>query len=134
MSKDVQLGTALVKRMCRVCHATEDAEIVMNTRLTKPEKEKVENMHGQVIGWIEGLGMCKDCAKHAKRGVYLITVDSSKTTDMDNPYRTGKIFCVKNAAIKKIFKDPKELLERRIGYIDDELAVQIGLTPENASE
>ena len=134
MSKENNLGVALVKRACRVCQQTVDAEILMNTQLTKPRKENIEAMHGKIVGWIDSnpLGMCPECMKAAKKGVFLITVDEEKTgADVGNPWRTGGIFCLKEKAIKEIFGAiPEELdrvLEKRAAFIPDKLARMIGL-------
>jgi hypothetical protein len=134
MSKADNVGVALLKRACRVCQETVDAEIIMNKELTGPRKENVEAMHGKIVGWIDSnpLGMCPNCMKAAKKGVFLITVDEEKTgEDIGNPYRTGGIFCLKEKAIKEIFGQiPEELdrvLEKRAAFIPDEIARMIGL-------
>lgn len=129
---------ALVKRACRVCFKTVDAEIVMNTKLIESNANKVSDMHGKVIGWIDNdLGMCDECLKDAKKGVYFITVDESKTEDRDNPWRTGGLFMVKNKAVKEMLKGTDILdkaLENRIVFIPDDLAEQVGFPMDYKDE
>lgn len=130
MSKKEKLGVALVKRACRVCQTTVDAEMVMNTNLTAKNAEKVEEMHGQVVGWIEGdLGMCPECAEQAKDGCFLITVDEEKTgDDVSNPWRTGRIFVIKDEAVKKAFGDrADDIIKHRACFIPDQVAQMFGL-------
>lgn len=128
MSKDSKLGVALVKRACKVCHNTEDSELLMNTKLNVSQAKKVEEMHGQVVGWIESnpYGFCKACLEKSKknRASFLITIDPNKSEDMSNPWRTGGIFLLKNTAIKKIFGEEryKQIQVHRAAYIDDETA------------
>lgn len=129
MSK-AELGVALVKRACKICHTLVDGELLMNTQLTAPKAKKVEEMHGQCIGWIDSnqYGMCDECLKVSKHGCFLITIDLSKSPDMENPWRTGGIFCIKNAAIKKLFKhDQVNILKYKAAYIDDEIARDLNL-------
>lgn len=128
MSKDTKLGVALVKRACKVCHNLEDSEILMNKQLNASQAKKVEEMHGQVVGWIESnpYGFCKACLEESKknRASFLVTIDPDKTDDMSNPWRTGGIFLLKNTALKKIFGEEryKLMIKHRAAYIDDETA------------
>ena len=106
MKTENKLGVALVKEMCPVCMKESEA-IVMNRTLSKESKEEVEKMHGIVVGFSQDL--CEECetarTKDGADGVYLIGVDMEKTTDRDNPYRSGKILCVKRDALEGVTKN-----------------------------
>lgn len=121
-------GVALVKRRCPICSQDEDAELVMNTLLTKPKAEAVRQMHGKVIGMMDH--PCQQCQDYMKLGVILVTVDKEKTTDMRNPYRTGGFFVVTDDMIRNIFRPQSivdNILEKRVSFIEHEAAVKIGL-------
>lgn len=115
MKTENKLGVALVKELCPVCLKEMDGPIIMNKVLNERSAEKVEALHGKVIGLAETL--CKECeelrTKDGADGVYLIGVDMSKTEDRNNPYRTGKIICVKREALIGVTYN--------FGYIDNEL-------------
>ena len=91
-----KLGVALTKEKCVICCKDVDGAIVMNTRLTKGEAKKVEEMHGKVIGWKEG--PCDECKEMMEKAFLFIGIDEDKT-DFDNLpnglYRTGHLVGVK---------------------------------------
>ena len=109
---------------CFLCG--ESKEIIMNTRLTKHAADNVKAIDGKVID----KEPCDQCKKYMKKGVILITADESKSDDMQNPYRTGGWFVVKDALIKRMGL-PKEmeddLLKKRAGFIEHSAAVKLGL-------
>jgi hypothetical protein len=137
MKKD-NLGVALVKRACKVCHVIVDAEIIMNTQLTAPNAKKVKEAHGKVVGWIDSnpYSFCDECLKASKSASFFITVDESKSEDKNNPWRTGGIFLVKNSAIKKAVdkEQAEDIIKHRACYIDDETAKQMGFSMEHLNE
>ena len=118
MSKKL-LGTALVKRLCPVCLKEKDSEILMNKVLTEKNAKEVENLHGKVVGFLDdGCNECKEKLPPEK-GTWFIVVDSEKTTDRQNPYRTGCIFGVsKEYAMKLDIND-------YIVYIDVKDAIKL---------
>ena len=113
------LGTALVKRLCPVCLKEKDSEILMNKVLTEKNAKEVENLHGKVVGFLDdGCDECKEKLPPEK-GTWFIVVDSEKTTDRQNPYRTGFIFGVsKEYAMKLDIND-------YVVYIDVKDAIKL---------
>ena len=129
MNQEETLGVALTKEVCRACMTEMDGDLVMNKRLNKSQAKAVKAMHGQVTGWADKF--CDECEGYSKLGIILVTVDSDKSEDNDNPYRTGGFFVLKVAAVKRLLKDQKEMLknalEHRMMYIDHNIAVELGL-------
>lgn len=121
--KSDTIGVALTK--CFWCGQND--KIVMNTRLIPFMAEKVKEMHGKAID----KEPCNQCKEYMKAGVILITVDEKKSEgDMNNPYRTGGWFVVKDKAIKRLGlkKETEEsLLMKRVGFIGHEVAEMLGL-------
>jgi hypothetical protein len=115
---------ALVKEMCKICGKTFDGPIVMNTRLTKSEADKVKDMHGKVIGFSEK--PCEECQSNMKLSFILIECDETKTDDYSNPYRTGKQWVIKKEAAQRIFNENFDM-SHGAAYIDIETAKKIGL-------
>lgn len=114
---------------CPGCTTEIPGDVVINTRLTKGAAKKVEEMNGQVTGWSDKF--CDECQGYADQGIILVTIDESKTDDPKNPWRTGGFFVVTEDYIKRLMEDTKVLLERtlekRMTYIEHELAEQLGL-------
>ena len=113
------LGTALVKRLCPICLKEQDSEILMNNLLIEKNAKDVENLHGKVVGFLDdGCNECKEKLPPEK-GTWFIVVDSEKTTDRQNPYRTGFIFGVsKEYAMKLDIND-------YVVYIDVKDAIKL---------
>lgn len=125
------LGVALVKRACFLCGKIEDAEIVMNTVLVESLAKKVEDMHGQVVGYLDK--PCEECRGMMSKGFLLIGVIEAKTEDRRNPYRSGNQWVITRDAAMKMFKH--EDLKKGAAFIDVDVARNIGLTtPENHEE
>ena len=72
------IGVALVKELCPVCGKPMDGPIVMNKRLTKPQKKKVEDMNGKVIGFADHC--CEECSKYKDEAVFFVSIDESKSS------------------------------------------------------
>ena len=123
MKTENKLGVALVKRACPLCAKIENAEIVMNKRLTKPQAAKVEAMHGVVVGYMDK--PCTECAGYMEKGFLFIGVDESKTTDRKNPYRTGNIWVIKTAAAEALL--PPDELTKGAAFIGIDGAKHLGL-------
>ena len=73
---------------------------------------------------------CTECENWMKQGIILISVDESKTTDQDNPYRTGGWCVVKEDMLKRTLNDQElldHILQMRVAYLPDEVWDQIGL-------
>ena len=94
-----KLGVAIVKYVCPICGEVneDDSAIVMNTRLTKPMAQRVEEMHNQVVGFSDK--PCKKCQKYIDQGAFfVIGVDVDKTEEMSNPYRSGHLVGIKKSS------------------------------------
>ena len=126
-----KLGVALVKELCPACLAEMSGPIIMNQRLTKSAAEKVEQIHGQVVGIADHF--CEQCQDYANQGIIFVGVDESKTEDMSNPYRSGLFTVVKEDAVKDMVEEPllSRILEKRMTYIEHDVAVQMGMVPSN---
>ena len=97
--EEKKLGTAIVKYICPICgQVDEDASaIVMNTRLTKADARKVEEMHNKVVGYSDK--PCKECQKILDQDAFfVIGIDPEKSDDMKNPWRTGHLVGIKKAS------------------------------------
>ena len=73
---------------------------------------------------------CDKCAGYMKQGIILISVNEKKSTDMDNPYRTGGWCVVKPEAIKRWSIDQAmcdSMLKHRFAWMEDEVWDLIGL-------
>ena len=113
------LGTALVKRLCPICLKEQDSEILMNTVLTEKNAENVEKLHGKVVGFLDdGCDECKEKLPPEK-GTWFIVVDVEKTTDRNNPHRTGSIFGVSKEYAIKVG------IDSYVAYIDVKDAIKL---------
>jgi hypothetical protein len=75
---------------------------------------------------------CGTCADYMKQGIIFISVDQDKSTDKDNPYRTGGWAVVKEKVIKEMISDEKlqeQILATRVVFIPDEAWKALGLPP-----
>lgn len=114
---DNKLGIALTKKLCPVCLKKMDGEIIMNTKLTKGNADKVNELHGKVTHISKD--MCNACKEAINDGVYIIGVDLSKTEDENNPYRSGHIVGVKRTIFKEypgpiIYMDYNEMKQLQL--------------------
>ncbi|MGN0144143.1 MAG: hypothetical protein ACI398_04120 [Clostridium sp.] len=106
MSTENNLGVALVKELCPICCKEMDGPIIMNKRLTKPQKKKVEDMNGKIIGFADHC--CEECAKYKDDAVFFVGIDESKSSkdSLKELYRTGQVVGIKkDADIASHFKD-----------------------------
>jgi len=74
---------------------------------------------------------CDKCKGFMAKGIILISVDDSKSTDHQNPYRSGGWCVVKEDMVKRVLGKNKQLLEAtlrmRVAFIVDETWDKIGL-------
>ena len=122
------VGVALTKEACIVCLKESDGDIVINTRLTKSMAEKVESMHGKVAGFSKT--PCVECLEVVSDGVYIIEIDEKLTTDVNNPWRTGKQWGIKREAMERIVTDEKLLahtLKKQACFMPIEVCEMFGL-------
>jgi len=103
MANDKTFEVALTK--CYFC--SEDADIVINRRLTKKAAKQVAEMHGKVIS----REPCSKCKKYMEQGVIVITFDDSKTPpnpeSTDDLYRDGGFYVLKDEAIERLADWPE---------------------------
>ena len=126
------LGVALTKELCVVCNKEVDGAIVMNRILTKSLANKVEEMHGKVVGLSDK--PCPECLEAVGDGVYIIEVDEKQTEDMSNPWRTGKQWGLKKEAIERMFQGHKSLeqtLKKQACFMPIESCDMFGLPKES---
>ena len=80
---------------------------------------------------------CDECKGYMEQGVILISVDESRSTDKDNPYRTGGWVVVRDKAIKRIIAPPelvRDVLKRRMAFVPDEAWDMLGLPRGESNE
>lgn len=65
---------------------------------------------------------CDDCRKMMEVGV--LRVECKTGSDPKNPYRTGRIFCIKQDVAKAVFDN---IGENRVVFIDEEAVAMMGL-------
>lgn len=120
-------GIALVKRACRLCGATFDAEIALSMMPNnKKINDEVAAMHQQVVGYMEE--PCSNCTEHMKQGILCIGYDESKTTDFSNPYRTGTNAVLSPAYFERNCKNEtlkQDILKKRMTFMDGRLLDQL---------
>ena len=125
MKNENKLGVALTKYACPICARKFDGAIVMNTRLTKPNAKKVEELHGKVVEIRE----CDECVEMKKKAFILIGVIEEKTDDRNDPYRSGNIWGISFEYAKKIFDGNAPKVG--VAYIDMKTAKAMGLPFED---
>lgn len=94
--KDVNFKAAIVDYCCPICgQINKDASaIIINSKLTKKCADEVEKMSGKVVGFSEK--PCKECQSYIDKGAFfIIGINSEKTDDMSNPYRSGHLVGIK---------------------------------------
>lgn len=86
------------QQVCIVCGKTFDTGSILMDRYLKDRFD----MH-TITGW----GMCEEHAKLKADGfTALVEIDEAKTTDRENPYRTGNLAHVRNSVWEHIFDVP----------------------------
>ena len=107
-----KFAVSLVNLACPICLGTSEAEIVLNTKLTKKAADEVKDLHNKTVG----LGKpCADCKQQLDNGfIALVEVDSSKsgltdedtvsTLSQENAYRTGNMAWLKRDVANQLFK------------------------------
>ena len=116
---------ALVKYACPICGKEEDSAIVINSVLTQKAAEQVKQMNGQVVGYSDK--PCKECQEWIDKGAFfVIGIDSEKTDNNSNPYRTGHLVGIKKES--EFYKHlPDEYKKKDTIYMDYREMKQIGM-------
>jgi hypothetical protein len=76
---------------------------------------------------MEPCGTCKD---HMDKGVLLISVDEAKSTDPQNPWRTGGWVVIKDEAVRRMVKPDvlaDSICKRRMAFVPDAAWDMLGL-------
>lgn len=120
------LEVALAKEACLTCGNLMDGPIIMNTKLTAKEAEKVKEIHGKCIGYAEDL--CNECKDMCSKGLLVVEIDAEQSKH-NNPYRTGKLFVLDNNSdfVKSI--DEKFIINKKGSkfiFMDKEVTKQLG--------
>lgn len=107
---------AMTYRICPICGAKMDSEIVMNTKLTKKAAKQVEELNGKIVGISENV--CDECLKHKDDVIFIV----KKHTDFVGP--SGTYIAVKSNS--EFFKDKEEFIitsknGAKFVYIDSEV-------------
>ncbi len=79
---------------------------------------------------------CDECCKWMDKGVILISTRNGEA-GVDNPYRTGCWCVVKDDAVSRMLSNAtllKEILEKRVAFIEDEVWDKLGLPRINTRE
>lgn len=122
-----KLGVAIIKYLCPICgQINEEASaIVLNKRLTKADAQKVESMHNQAVGFSDK--PCKECQSYIDQGAFfVIGIDSDKTLEIKNPYRSGHLVGIKKSS--EFYKHlPEEYKHKDAVFMDYREMENIGL-------
>lgn len=102
---------SMEQKVCFICGRTYDTgALLLDTRLQKTFERYTVTGHGQ----------CKDCDEKINEGrIALIGVDEEKTTNPNNPWRTGELVFLREEAFKKMFN--VELPPKKIAFVDKEV-------------
>lgn len=125
---DHPLGVALIKYACPICgNVNEDATaIALGSKFNnKKNVERVESMHNKIVGFSDK--PCKECQSYIDQGaLFIIGIDSEKSDDMSNPYRSGHIVGIKRESefVKHL---PEEYQKKDAIYMDYREMEKIGL-------
>jgi len=118
-----KLGTAIPK--CFFCGKDKNV-ILINKRLAANSAQQVNDMNGQIID----KEPCEKCKGYMKMGIILIGVDEKKSTDVQNPYRTGQFVVVKDEVINDIVESiqlKNEIIDARMAFVPSEVLKMLGI-------
>lgn len=108
-----KLEVELIK--CYFCG--KDKGIVMNSKLTKKEAEKIKKNHGHAIDYEP----CEECKKLMEQGIMFCSVKDGESGN--NPYRTGKMCVIKEDAVKQMMTAEmfEQVKKSRFAFIPDSI-------------
>lgn len=75
---------------------------------------------------------CDECKGHMEKGVILISMDERKTTDQNNPHRTGGWAVVTDSVIRQSVTPrslANDIIARRMAFVTDQAWAAQGLPP-----
>lgn len=118
---------ALVKELCFICNKEIDGPIVINSLLTEKAANEVKQLHGKCVGYSDKL--CPECQKLANQGLIILEIDSEKS-ESNNPYRTGKLWVIKEDCDLALDMKEKGFVINKFGcnfvFIDQEATKELG--------
>ena len=120
-------GLARVYKVCPVCCDTIETrtEIWLDTTVDVESSSIAEDK--QLSGFSDTI--CPKCAAIAKAdGVWIVEVDAIRTTDAQNPWRTGRLWCVTAEYVTRVLNDPEiaeEIIHKQMAYMPIEVAMII---------
>lgn len=126
-NKNYHFPVALIKEACPLCGKAIDGPIIIGRTAVTREDNKVERMHGRVVGMSKE--PCSECKEIMEKAFLLVGVVESKTDDKNNPYRSGNIWGVRKEVAKKMFGE--EMFSKGAAFIDVNIAQQMGLPDVN---
>lgn len=112
--------------MTRCFFCGEHKDIIIQKRLTPKPMKAFREADDHVVDYEP----CQKCKKMMEIGVILMIYDDEKTNSEEVPYRTGKILCVKDEAIKRLVNDEKmveQALKKRAMFFPEKIAKMTGL-------
>ena len=92
MSKNSEdkLSVALCGLVCPICGKKCDDVIIMNDHFSKKAAQEITKANGQTIGYDKK--PCKNCQEQIDNNKFIfIEIDISKTNNIKDAYRTGRL-------------------------------------------
>ena len=131
IADEEKFAVALAKEACPLCGKLSNGPIIMNTRLTRADANKVKEYHNEVIGFTKK--PCEECQDMMTKGILLIGVIEAKTDDPKNPYRSGNRWVVRKEFIERIFsrETAEKVITKGCCFFSAEAAVQLGFQDVN---
>lgn len=106
---------------CFYCGEPKDEILLLGENSKQITGEDEAPMHGPCFD----REPCNQCKEYMAQGIIFIGVDESKSTDMENPYRTGEFLVMSEDWVRRSIQ-PAELrdsiLSRRTAFVPSELA------------
>lgn len=131
MKNENKLEVALAKEICYICGKEVDGPILMNTKLTEKEANKIKELHQKPIGFTEK--PCKECQENLKKAFLIIGIDEEKTDFENLPegfYRSGHLVGVKKdipLVQEHIKKEVPEAIKKGYIFMDYRIMEKLGL-------
>lgn len=72
---------------------------------------------------------CDECREHMTKGILLMSMDLTRSKDLNNPYRTGGWVIITEEAFRRIFggAEADKAMKHRWTFIEDAAWDQLGL-------
>ena len=109
MDTKTDLGIALPKVLCPICCKEMDGPILLGTKFSKKNAERINSMDRKVIGFNDK--PCPDCQKLIDEGCFFIIGVDMEKGEPNNPYRTGHI-----VGLKKDYEFVQNILEEYLKH------------------